>query len=435
MPQVHFLHRNRRYLNGDFAHLPYLAFEDYESLTLGTTAILSGWEFGGKVITYAGSLAYEDFETSTLSNNTPPGPDYGWLATGIVSGMAFSTQPSSTSGPTGATVSFSVVVQGGLVPITYQWQKSGVNMVNGGSISGATTATLTIAGIVSGDLGTSIYRCVVTDAQSISITSNAVSLVDTVADWVARVVINGGASPSAGTQTAASTFLAGLVTDGIYGQMLSVNIFAPDSLIASITPLIHVSGIDPWTNHNFVSGDLTVNGLLGNASNKYLETGFNPSTSGYSNLTMGFYTYSLSGAGVTSVPLSCTDATHFFQMTEKYSDGKAYIYDNQNGVIINSPPGTGFYAQNRISSTDHRAWFANSGNAFAQIGTTDTNAFGAYPSVACLAFANNAAGTVQQYSGDRLSFAFFAQSMTSTNLSNLYSRVQTLRTSLGGGFV
>jgi hypothetical protein len=435
MPQLHFLHRNRRYANGDFAELPYLAFEDFESLTLGAPAILNGWLFGGKVITYAGLVAYEDYETSTLSGTTPPGPDIGWPAAGIITGMIFTTQPTSVFSATGGSATFTVAVQGGLSPITYQWQKSGVNLSNGGSISGATTATLTITGIVSGDFATNAYRCVVTDAQGTSLNSNAVSLVDTVSDWATRVVANGGASPSAATQTALTTFITGCISDGTFSLIKSFCFFPPDSLTAAITPVLVGGGNDPWTNHNFVSGDLTVNGLIGNASNKYLETGFNPATSGFSNLSLGYYTYSLSSAGVTSVPLSCSDASRYFQMTEKYSDGKAYIYDNQNGVVINSPPGAGFYAQNRISSTDHRAWFANSSNAFAQIGATDTVAFGAYPNLATMVFANNAAGVIQQYSGNRLSFVFLGKSMTSTDLSNLYSRVQTLRTSLGGGYV
>lgn len=708
MPQQHFLRRNRRYANGDFAHLPYLAYVDFEDYSLGTQVLLGGWFNGGTILTYAGGVGWEDFETSTLSNNTPPGPDYGWNGTGIVTGFQILTNPSSAFSTTGATVSFSVTTQGGLSPLSYQWQQSGVNMSNGGVVSGATTSTLTLTGLTAGYFGSSLYRCVITDAQGTILTSTAASLTDLVADWVARVVANGGASPSAGTQaalatfimscasdgtlsllksfcffpadsltaaitpvlvgggndpwtnsgfvsgdldmnglkgngssnylntglipgtvfssdangglsvyaytgnnlgsielgcegsgyninsfhmyvdwsdgvtycdifgasggrmsasnsawrgfvtgnrtasnaaslykanslttfaainsiatasdqtrsttrpvfcfavnsngtagvysskrlsfaavhdgldstqasnfytrvyqlrkdlhggyvylegtdviddwalrvvanggaapsggtiTALKTFMSGLVTDGLDTKILAMNCFVSDSLTAAITPQIvrGLTQLDPWTNHNFVSGDLTVNGLIGNASNKYLETGFNPATSGFSNLTLGYYAYSLSGAGVSAISLSCSDASHYFQTVDKYSDGKGYFFDNQNGIAVNSPPAVGgFYVQNRVSSTDHRAWFANSGNAFAQIGSTDTNAFGAYPSYAMMAFANNGAGTIQQYSGDRLSFAFVAQQMSSTNLSNLYSRVQTLRTSLGGGYV
>lgn len=251
-------------------------------------------------------------------------------------------------------------------------------------------------------------------------------------EWGLRVVANGGAAPGSTTKNALNTFYSGLVSDGLLGSAGVVNCFAPDSLVAAQTPFLIGLGLDPWTNHSFVSGDLTVNGLVGNASSKWMDTGFLPTLLS-PGIGMAWYVSSVGAAGV---ELSCTDASHFFQATSKYSDGHAYFFDNQNGVAIASPSGLGgFYAQNRVSTTDHRAWFANSGNAFAQIGATDTVAFGAFPSWSCYAFANNAVGTAQQFSSSRLSFAALTYQMTSTQLSNLYNRVQTLRTALGGGFV
>jgi hypothetical protein len=432
MPQLHCLHRMRRYANADFAELPYLAYEDFEDSSLGSVQILDGWQIAGRVITYAGGVGYEDFETSTLSGTTPPGPDYGWLATGRVTGLYFVTQPTSQVTVAGATINFSVVVAQGMTPYTYQWRKGGVNMVNGGVVSGATTATLTLTGVSSSDYAS--YDCVVADAQSISITSNAATLADIVTDWATRVVANGGAAPSVGTKTALTTFVSGCITDGFYEKIKLLNVFVPDSLTAALTPLISWSSMDTWTNHNFVAGDLSADGLVGNGSTKYLSTGFNPATSGLSKLSMFTYVSEI-GATTTSVDLSCSDATHYFQMVAHYSDGKSYLYDNSNGFVLNPSPGAGFYIENRTSSTDHRCYFANSVSAFAQQGSTDTNAFSAYPSAGCMCFANNAAGTIQQYSNNRMSAAGIADSMTQTDCSNLYTRIQALRVSLGGGYV
>lgn len=50
----------------------------------------------------------------------------------------------------GETATFSATA-GGSAPLTYHWQKNGVNLVNGGNISGATNATLRITGISAGD--------------------------------------------------------------------------------------------------------------------------------------------------------------------------------------------------------------------------------------------------------------------------------------------
>ena len=60
----------------------------------------------------------------------------------------------------GSEVSFSVTATG-TAPLSYQWQKDGEDLTDGGSITGATTATLTITGVMESDEGG--YRCVVTN--------------------------------------------------------------------------------------------------------------------------------------------------------------------------------------------------------------------------------------------------------------------------------
>src|SRR5258705_1931242 len=101
-----------------------------------------------------------------------------------------------------------------------------------------------------------------------------------VTDWANRVVANGGSAPSAGTKTALSTFVAGCKADAIWAKIFALNCFVPDNLIACFTPLVVGSGSDPWINSGglFVNGDLSVNGLTGNASNNFLNTGILPST-------------------------------------------------------------------------------------------------------------------------------------------------------------
>jgi hypothetical protein len=401
------------------------AMENFESGTLdGGGEPYIGWLGGGKVTLWGGTAAYEDFETGTLSGG---GADFGWSATGLV---YFSVTVAitgrfmdlSSTGTIVATVS-------GSGSFTYQWFQGGMAMTNGGEYSGVTTNTLTITGVTNPDYTT--YYCQATSLGT-TMQSNTVTLIDRASDWKNRALLIGG-NPSGPTVTALRTFWNGLVSDGASSPILSLNAMVPDDIPSMQTPFVVGPGLDPWVNHGFAIGDLTVNGLVGNSTTKYLETGFVPSTAG-SNLGCAFYTVSL--AGSTGCNLSGVSASTFFQAIAKYSDGHAYFYDNGNGVVVASPPNLGgFYAQNRVSATDHRAWFANSTHAFAQIGSTDAAAFGSYTSFAVEAFANNASGTIQQFSGDRQSFAVFYSLMTSTQLSNLYNRTQTLRTSLGGGFI
>jgi hypothetical protein len=61
-------------------------------------------------------------------------------------------QPESQSVILGSNVTFSVTARG-TVPLTYQWRKDGIDLTNGGSISGADSALLTIATAAYSDAG------------------------------------------------------------------------------------------------------------------------------------------------------------------------------------------------------------------------------------------------------------------------------------------
>ena len=62
----------------------------------------------------------------------------------------------------------------GAGPLFYQWRRNGVNLSNGGSISGATSATLTINPAALSDNG-SAFDCVVTNTCG-SVRSNPAGL-------------------------------------------------------------------------------------------------------------------------------------------------------------------------------------------------------------------------------------------------------------------
>src|SRR4030095_8681431 len=82
----------------------------------------------------------------SLSNTTPP---------------SITQQPTNTSACVGGSASFSIVATG-TAPLNYQWRRGTTNLVDGGNISGATTPTLTINPVGTGDAATN-YNCVVTN--------------------------------------------------------------------------------------------------------------------------------------------------------------------------------------------------------------------------------------------------------------------------------
>ena len=73
----------------------------------------------------------------------------------------------------GSNVSFSVVTAG-TPPFFYRWQKNGTNLVDGGKVSGATTNTLTLTGVLLSDAAG--YRVVVTNTMYGVVTSTVATL-------------------------------------------------------------------------------------------------------------------------------------------------------------------------------------------------------------------------------------------------------------------
>lgn len=79
------------------------------------------------------------------------------------------TQPVNSSSCSGGSVVLTVNATGG--GISYQWRKNGIPLNNGGNISGATSASLTISSLAVSD--TAAYSCVLTNVCGTATTINA----------------------------------------------------------------------------------------------------------------------------------------------------------------------------------------------------------------------------------------------------------------------
>ncbi|MBI4580185.1 MAG: immunoglobulin domain-containing protein [Planctomycetes bacterium] len=113
------------------------------------------WRMVRDGVTWFGPTHAEQVEVS--GEDTPP---------------VITNHPTNQNAAGGATVVFTLDA-GGTPPLSYQWQKDTVDLINGGRISGATSSTLQIASADSVDNGS--YRCIVSNAFGTA-TSNAATL-------------------------------------------------------------------------------------------------------------------------------------------------------------------------------------------------------------------------------------------------------------------
>ncbi len=152
------------------------------------TAILYSGYLGGSGNDYGYGIAADSLTNvyivgATSSPNFPlfnagqtnlNGPSDAFLAKigWTVLPPVITTQPTNQAAAAGSTVTF-VLTATGTPPLIYQWQLNGTNLVNGGSISGATSATLTLSNAQTTNSGN--YLAIVTNFAG-SVTSSVAVL-------------------------------------------------------------------------------------------------------------------------------------------------------------------------------------------------------------------------------------------------------------------
>jgi hypothetical protein len=125
------------------------------SATLSLTSVTTGQSGGGYSCVVSNPAGTATSSTATLTVNP------------AVVAPTITTQPTSQTVTAGANVSFTVAA-GGTAPLSYQWR------LNGANIAGATSATLSLPSVTTGQSGGS-YSCVVSNPAGTA-TSSAATL-------------------------------------------------------------------------------------------------------------------------------------------------------------------------------------------------------------------------------------------------------------------
>ena len=105
----------------------------------------------------------------------------------VVTTPAITSQPTSLALVEGMTADFTVGIASNSL-VYCQWQKNGINLVDGGNISGSTSATLSIANVAFTSAG--IYSVIVSNAAGMAVSSNALLTVNSSAPVIYQAPTN-----------------------------------------------------------------------------------------------------------------------------------------------------------------------------------------------------------------------------------------------------
>lgn len=260
-----------------------------------------------------------------------------------------------------------------------------------------------------------------------------------VIDWTRTVQSNGGGTPSGNTNRAMSNFYKQLRVTGLINKIKALNTIVPDSLIAAQTPLIKSNGNAVWTNNNFVSGDLTINGLAGDGSTKYLNTGINPSTmiSSTSNVgcTIYFPDYVTPGGHMWGIT---TDGYNTdFVGTTNFGGGVHFdCFDTGAGrLIIGTSYFNGFLSFSRLSDTDVRCYYRETGVSVTELGSLASSGGTCPNDPNMCVFASWNTFDANFFASSQLSFISWHDGLSLEETTLFCSLIETLRRQLGGGYV
>lgn len=270
------------------------------------------------------------------------------------------------------------------------------------------------------------------------------ALMKGVVDWVTTIRSNGGSAPSARTTIAVNNFYRALQNTSYFSKIKAINCFVPDSLIAAQTPLISTVGNKIWTNNNFVVGDLTINGLVGNGSTKSLNTGITCSSI-FSTSNMGTTIYVPTSSAGVGHNYGCASNQAYANdcVATFWVSGAGVFMDSYNTVVTTGgrytitqvANWTGLLSMNRTATNVFNAYWQKAGSGVVLAQGPYANSGGTVPVQPMYVFCSFDSVAPAFFSGDRMSVMAFHDGLTAAEAVSFGLLIKNMRIGIGGGFV
>jgi hypothetical protein len=172
----------------------------------------------------------------------------------------------------------------------------------------------------------------------------------------------------------------------------------------------------------------SANGVTGNGSNSYGNTGFNPNTAFSTNDSAHLSLYIRNNSASSSyVDFGATNGVGSSTALNSAFTNSALslIHNGNTGISATNTNTQGFYLGSRTTASSHKL-LKNT----AQIGSTDTTSAGTRPNFNLFLGAYNVSNSPLYYTNRNYAFASIGDGLTDTDATNLNSRVTTFQTAL-----
>jgi hypothetical protein len=230
-------------------------------------------------------------------------------------------------------------------------------------------------------------------------------------------------------KNAINTFYLGLKTDGIYTKLKVMHFYIWGSASACKWNLVNPVDSDAAFRGTFATGfTYGSGGITGNGTSAYVDTYYIPSSNTTQNsAAYGIYSRTnratasnIYAMGVTETSPSTRQTSIRLRQTDIYM---GQVNDASNGTIACTDT-RGFFQVSRITSTNRIQGINNTFNT-----VTSTSAASSGSKI--FVMARNASGTAAGYDTVEIPFYYAASGLTQTEMSNFYTRVNTLMTYFG----
>lgn len=243
--------------------------------------------------------------------------------------------------------------------------------------------------------------------------------------WVAAVIANGG-TVSSGRQNIVDLLIVGLKADNLFSKLDRLWLRAGENQPSALTDIVADQLATAINSPSF-----TVDrGYTGNGTTSYINEGYNPNTNGvaYTLNSASFGWWSVSAWGTPGVfVMGADDGTNaaYFNV-----GGNVFYHINQAvpGGSFGNPNGTltGLFTSSRTAS-NARACYNNATSLDSQA-TAST----VIPSFNFFSLAENSSGSPSGFnSTHQIACIFMGGGLSSTDVSNLSTRLRTYMTAVG----